>query len=85
MSDYKAPFMKIKDACVETGISQYRLRALCKSGFAPHIRSGTVYLIDVPRLLEKLREAPTLEIDSSIERLGVPSQSQDDIAKERSI
>ena len=68
MSDYKVPFMKIKDACAVTGISQYRLRAFCKSGFAPHIRSGTVYLIDVPRLLEKLREAPPPETVAHIER-----------------
>ena len=78
MSDYKAPFMKIKDACAATGISQYRLRAFCKSGFAPHIRSGTVYLIDAPRLLEKLREAPPPETvahveqgDDSAQRRGV--------------
>ena len=78
MSDYKAPFMKIKDACAATGISQYRLSAFCKRGFAPHIRSGTVYLIDVPRLLEKLREAPPPETvahveqgDDSAQRRGV--------------
>ena len=77
MSDYKAPFMKIKDACAVTGISQYRLRAFCKSGFAPHIRSGTVYLIDVPRLLEKLRETPPAETAAHLEQTDSSAQRRD--------
>lgn len=50
------PFMKIKDACRVTGLSQFRLRAMCKDGTAPCIRSGSVYLINVPALLRKLEE-----------------------------
>ena len=48
------PYMGIKDACRATGLSQYYLRNICRSGYAPHIKSGTVYMINVPALLEKL-------------------------------
>ncbi|RKJ38162.1 hypothetical protein D7X94_17460 [Acutalibacter sp. 1XD8-33] len=48
------PFMKIKDAARVTGLSQYYLRNGCKDGSVPHVKSGTVYLVNVPRLLEKL-------------------------------
>lgn len=49
-----APFQKIMDACKTTGLSQYYLRRGCKNGTVPHIRSGTVYLVNVPALLQKL-------------------------------
>lgn len=49
-----APFQKIVDACKTTGLSQYYLRRGCKNGTVPHIRSGTVYLVNVPALLQKL-------------------------------
>lgn len=48
------PYMSIKDACKATGLSQYYLRNICRSGYAPHIKNGTVYMINVPALLEKL-------------------------------
>lgn len=48
------PFMKIKDASRVTGLSMYYLRNGCKDGTVPCIKSGTVYFINVPRLLEKL-------------------------------
>lgn len=48
------PFMKIKDAARVTGLSMYYLRNGCKDGTVPHVKSGTVYLVNVPRLLEKL-------------------------------
>ncbi len=51
------PFMKIKDAARVTGLSIYYLRNGCKDGTAPCIKSGIVYLINVPRLLEKLDTA----------------------------
>lgn len=51
---FDTPFMKIKDACAVTGLSQYFLRSGCKDGSVPCIRSGTVYLINVPMLIEKL-------------------------------
>lgn len=49
------PFQKIPEACKTTGLSQYFLRNGCKNGTVPHIKSGEVYYVDVPALLEKLR------------------------------
>lgn len=54
--DVSVPFMKIRDACRVTGLSQYALRNGCKDGSIPCIRSGNVYLINVPALLRKLNE-----------------------------
>ena len=48
------PFQKIPEACKTTGLSQYYLRKGCKEGTIPHIKSGTVYYIDVPKLLAQL-------------------------------
>lgn len=48
------PFMKIKEASQVTGLSMYYLRNGCKDGTVPCIKSGTVYFINVPKLLEKL-------------------------------
>ncbi len=49
------PFMKIKDACEATGLSQCFLRKGCKDGTIPHVVSGYVYYIDVESLLKQLR------------------------------
>ena len=56
MQDKKnnTPFMKIRDASTATGLSQHFLRNGLKSGFVPHVKSGTVYLVNVPALLKKL-------------------------------
>lgn len=48
------PFQKIPDACKTTGLSQYFLRCGCKNGTIPHIKSGKVYLINIPALLRQL-------------------------------
>ena len=48
------PFQKISQASKTTGLSKYFLRNGCKDGSIPHIKSGTVYLINVPALLKKL-------------------------------
>ena len=48
-------YQKIVEACKTTGLSQYFLRTGCKDGSIPHVKSGTVYYIDVPALLYKLR------------------------------
>lgn len=48
------PFQKIAQAAETTGLSQYYLRAGCKDGSVPHVRSGTTYLVNVPALLHKL-------------------------------
>ena len=49
-----ATFQKIPDACRTTGLSQYMLRKMCRDGTAPHVKSGTVYYINVPALLRQL-------------------------------
>lgn len=56
------PCQKIPDACRSTGLSQYYLRKGCKDGSVPHIKNGTVYLVDVSALLEKLRREATGQI-----------------------
>ena len=48
------PFQKIPDACRTPGLSQYFLRNGCKDGTIPHIKSGSVYFINVPALLRQL-------------------------------
>lgn len=48
------PYMRIKDACTATGLSQFYLRNGCKDGSIPAIRSGSTWYINVPALLEKL-------------------------------
>ena len=50
----ETPFMKIKDAVKVTGLSAYYLRNGIKAGTIPHIVCGTVYLVNVPALLERL-------------------------------
>lgn len=56
MQDAKTstPFMKIGAASMATGLSQYFLRQGCKNGTVPHIRSGSTYLINIPKLLRQL-------------------------------
>lgn len=48
------PFQKIPAAAKTTGLSQYFLRSGCRDGSIPHVRSGTVYLVNIPALLRKL-------------------------------
>lgn len=48
------PFLKIADAAMVTGLSQYYLRQGCKAGTIPHIKSGSVYFVNVPALLREL-------------------------------
>ncbi len=54
MREISTPFMKIKDACRVTGLSCYYLRRGVRDGSIPHVKSGTVYLINVPALLKQL-------------------------------
>lgn len=54
MKEINPPFQKIPEACRTTGLSMYYLRRGCRDGSVPHIKSGTVYLINVPALLKKL-------------------------------
>lgn len=48
------PFQTIKEACGTTGLSQFYLRAGCKDGSVPCVKSGCKYLVNVPALLKKL-------------------------------
>ena len=43
-----------RKSCKSTGLSQYYLRQGCKNGTVPHIKSGGVYYINVPALMEEL-------------------------------
>ena len=52
------PFQKITEACKTTGLSQYFLRQGCKDGTIPHVKSGGVYYINVPALMETLVAKP---------------------------
>ena len=54
MKEVNPPFQKIPEACKTTGLSQHFLRAGCRDGSIPHVKSGTVYLINVPKLLRQL-------------------------------
>ena len=62
------PFQKIPDACKATGISQFALRRGCKDGSVPHIKTGTVYLIDVEALLKKLHGEAAANAQERIDR-----------------
>lgn len=48
------PFLSIKDACKETGLSQWFLRQGCREGTIPCIRCGSKLMVNVPLLIEKL-------------------------------
>lgn len=48
-------FLKIKEASIRTGLSQYYLRNGCKNGTVPHIKSGNNYYIDIEELFKSLR------------------------------
>ena len=60
-----APFMKIKDACAVTGLSQYFLRQGCRVGSVPHVKSGPTYYVNVPALLEQLGVPPQSEASTA--------------------
>lgn len=55
------PFQKIADAATITGLSQYFLRQGCRAGSVPHVKSGSVYFINVPALLRKLGVEPAVD------------------------
>ncbi len=54
MTNNNRTYLKIKEACAFTGLSQYYLRQGCKRGDIPHIRSGGVIYINIPLFMEKL-------------------------------
>lgn len=53
------PFLGIEDTCQVTGLSQYYLRNGCRSGEIPCVKSGRVYMINLPALLQKLNVVST--------------------------
>ena len=68
-----APFQTIVEAAKITGLSQYYLRGGCKDGTVPHVKSGTVYLVNVPALLRKLDAESSSQAGAS-----VPLQERDE-------
>lgn len=51
---HNTPYLRIKDACAVTGLSQYYLRRGCRDGSIPCVKSGTTFYVNVPALLNKL-------------------------------
>ena len=51
---HNTPYQGIQDAAQTTGLAQSYLRAGCREGTIPHIRSGGKYYICVPALLDQL-------------------------------
>ena len=54
MDKSSTPYQGISDAARTTGLAQSYLRAGCRAGTIPHIRSGGKYYICIPALLEQL-------------------------------
>ena len=54
MREINPPFQKIKQASKTIGLSQYYLRKGCRDGSIPCVKSGAVYLVNVPALLRQL-------------------------------
>ncbi len=54
MSEMNTPYRRIREAAMETGLSQYYIRTGLKAGTIPHIKSGNRYLVNVPALIEIL-------------------------------
>ena len=48
------PYQSIREASATVGLSQTVLRRGCRDGTIPHIRSGRMYYVDIPALLDKL-------------------------------
>lgn len=65
-----APFQKIAAAARITGLSSYMLRLGCKDGSIPHVKSGTTFYVNVPRLLEQLDAGPVGAVAPVPEREG---------------
>lgn len=43
----EAMFSSIREAAIETGLSQYMIRIGCREGSIPHIRRGEKYYINM--------------------------------------
>lgn len=68
------PFMKIKDACAMTGLSQYFLRRGIRDGSIPHVTVGVPpnckYYVNVPALMEQLGVPLQTEGGRSVQQHG---------------
>lgn len=53
------PYAKIREAARITGLSQHYLRKGVKDGSVPHVKSGTVYYVNIVALQRRL-EAESL-------------------------
>lgn len=49
-------YQSIKDTVKITGLSEFYLRKLLKTGKLPHIKSGAKVFINVPQLIEQLEK-----------------------------
>lgn len=58
MEPKRTPFQTIPETSRTTGLSKYYLRKGCQEGTIPHVKSGTVFYINVPALLKMLGADP---------------------------
>ena len=70
MKDHNPPYQGIQAAARTTGLSQSYLRAGCRAGTIPHIRSWGKYYIYIPALLEQLGAEALANGSSELERGG---------------
>ena len=61
------PFMTIREAAEYTGLSQKYLRSGCIAGRIPYVASGRVYMINMPLLLDMLKN---LSMETAKEKQG---------------
>ena len=46
------PYVRVPEACRISGLSMYCIRKCCENGTMKHFKSGRVYYIHVPSLLD---------------------------------
>lgn len=57
ITDLSAPYQNINNTSKISGMSRDYVRKGCKAGKIPHVMSGGVYMIHVPKFLEMLDAA----------------------------
>lgn len=50
----KVPYQNVREAARSTGVPEYFLRRLVRSGKCPGFQTGRVFKVNVPALLEQL-------------------------------
>ena len=53
-ADSNTPFLRIRETAIKTGLSEYFLRKGCRDGSISCVKSGSVYFINIPKLLRSL-------------------------------